>query len=204
MYRKIQELTEASTPRGASFTQSRPVSPPASTVPTSAMSSPGTSNPPTLQPEQIFKCSKCTLSFPSVLEITRHMSDIHTKNVPFTCSYCKRSFQSYTKMRRHIDDDHRVLCPVCGKQFLKTSLPGHLKNKHNDFGAEDVTWDQGKIYFNICTEITKTVGPWLIFLSSKIQFQLFQFHSIFYFYFFYLFIYFFFIFLIFSSFFCLF
>ncbi len=138
MYRKIQELTEASTSRGASFTQSRPVSPPASTMPTSAMSSPGTSHPPKLEPEQIVKCSKCKLLLPSVLELTHHMSAIHTP-ATFKCTYCMHSFKSFGKMRRHIDDDHRAPCPMCGKTFLKRSLAGHLKNKHKVFGAGDVT-----------------------------------------------------------------
>lgn len=88
-----------------------------------------------------FVCDVCAAAFRRKEALAEH---IKRHNPPDTCEVCGRLV---TDMKKHLYGHERakrppemVLCPLCGKQFPKASLPQHIDNVHEKKPYMDIAW----------------------------------------------------------------
>ena len=99
---------------------------------------------PYMQPEEVFdenkdiqkihKCSKCSESFGTLVDLAYHSNSAHSKvGGKHQCPSCIKSFANSTKLRIHIETVHekkKVKCPVCESIVLKHGLRNHMAVSH--------------------------------------------------------------------------
>lgn len=64
--------------------------------------------------KEVQYCQSCQLSFPSDVELRRHVNSIHGKEV-LACYSCGRVFPSTRALTLHIQEKHKKQCPKCKK-----------------------------------------------------------------------------------------
>ena len=73
------------------------------------------------------QCAHCPAKFTKKCNLDEHITNIHTKEFPYTCEECGVGFYRHTLLQKHKEKHHKSLtCEVCGHQVL-----GYINfNKH--------------------------------------------------------------------------
>ena len=73
------------------------------------------------------QCAHCPAKFTKKCNLDEHITNIHTKEFPYTCEECGVGFYRHTLLQKHKEKHHKsLICEVCGHQVL-----GYINfNKH--------------------------------------------------------------------------
>ncbi|XP_059151173.1 zinc finger protein 652-A-like isoform X9 [Physella acuta] len=81
-------------------------------------------------------CQICSEVSASRFLLQKHMSTLHSSEMPFSCPLCNKGFFTQSGLNRHVEDhdSKRIPCTYCSLQFKrKQYLVHHLKTVHKLF-----------------------------------------------------------------------
>ncbi|XP_046407756.1 zinc finger protein 271-like isoform X2 [Ischnura elegans] len=80
--------------------------------------------------EESYSCSKCTLSFPQKMDLTKHKR-IHMAETSYSCNECEKSYVDESHLVRHACihmGERPYMCDVCSDSFSeKNNLVKHMR-----------------------------------------------------------------------------
>ncbi|XP_071490545.1 zinc finger protein 423-like [Diadema antillarum] len=121
---------------------------------------------------QNFVCQYCGKDYPSLYNLTEHISALHESEIKnlqsgdescsFICGYCTMKFNSMTELHEHVKsvhsmsglityrEDGKLVCPYCNAAFpSEVALMDHFRNVHNSF---DNANNRSKLQCPHCTK----------------------------------------------------